>query len=91
LIDQSNESTTLSSDFVIQLDNFKEIPEYIRVAKELGFDSIALSVMWNWDTWSPEEFARVNVADPLHPQYQELLDVVAPFKGQQGIQGISRL
>ena len=80
LIDKSNFDITLSSDFVVQLDNFKEIPQYIKTAQSIGFDKINLSKMWNWDTWTADEFTRVNVTDPTHPQYSQLVEILAPYK-----------
>jgi hypothetical protein len=32
--------------------------------------------MWSWGTWDDEEFARINVSDLKHPNYQEFLDIL---------------
>jgi wyosine [tRNA(Phe)-imidazoG37] synthetase (radical SAM superfamily) len=85
LITKFNHKTTLVSDFVIQYSNYKEIPQYINLVKSLGFDSICLSTMWNWDTWPMEEFQRLNVTDPQHPNYQELVSILDPYQTDQQI------
>jgi MoaA/NifB/PqqE/SkfB family radical SAM enzyme len=78
-------STRLVSDFVVQLDNYKEIPKYIEIVKDLGFNKINLSRMWNWDTWDMDEFARLNISDSNHPDHQELLEILAPYRNDRGI------
>jgi len=71
--------TNLQTDFVVQYDNFREIPAYINLAKQLGFTHIRLSRMWNWDTWSTDEFNKLNVTDSNHPCYTELLEILNPY------------
>jgi pyruvate-formate lyase-activating enzyme len=80
LIDKLDAKVILTSDFVVQLDNFQEIPQYIKIAKSLGFDTINLSKMWNWGTWDMEEFARLNVVDPTHLEYPELIKILESYK-----------
>lgn len=80
LIDQLGCSTALVSDFVVQLDNYKEIPAYIELVKHLGFDKINLSRMWNWDTWDMDEFARLNISNSTHPQYLDLVNILDQYK-----------
>ena len=86
LIDLKNNKIKLTSDFVVQLDNYKEIPEYIALTKQLGFDLIGVSRMWNWDTWSMEEFTQRNVSDSSHPLHNELLDMLHNYIGDRQLQ-----
>lgn len=76
LADELDIKLTLISDFVVQLDNFQEIPSYVNTAKLLGFDQICMGKMWNWGTWSDEEFQRLNVSNPAHPQHLELKNLI---------------
>lgn len=85
LIDKSKLKVQLSSDFVVQLDNFQEIPQYIELAKSFKFNLIYLSKMWSWGTWSDEEFTRLNVSDTNHPRHQELVDIVKPYQPDKTI------
>lgn len=76
LIKKNNFKTRVSADFVTQLNNYKEIPDYVNIAKKIGFNSIKIGKMWNWDTWAPEEFQERNVSDNNHPLYKDFLDVL---------------
>ena len=62
------------------LDNFLEIPEYIELAKSLGFDGIKLNIVWNWNTWSAVEFQMLNIADTNHPRHSELVEILSKYK-----------
>ena len=76
LIKKHNFKTQVSADFVTQLNNYKEISDYVQISKQLGFDIIRIGKMWNWDTWSQEEFQERNVSDKSHLQYNEFLDIL---------------
>ena len=85
LIVQQDLKIDLTSDFVVQLDNFEEIPQYITMAKSLGFNHINLTKMWNWDTWSPEEFTKLNISDPAHPRHDELKKIIKSYASDNQI------
>lgn len=76
----ANRRLDISSDFVVQLDNYKEIPEYIDVCTQLGFSTIRLSKLWNWGTWDIEKFKQLNVSDSDHPQYLEFINIIKQYK-----------
>lgn len=65
-------TTKLTADFVVQRDNYKEIPEFVSLCKQIGVDNINLQRMWNWGTWDNAEFDEKNIYNPLHPEYEEL-------------------
>jgi molybdenum cofactor biosynthesis enzyme MoaA len=79
-IDQVAPECVLSADFVVQLDNYKEIPAFIDLCQELGIDKINWQKMWNWGTWSQEEFLNKNIYRSDHPQYADLVQVFAQAK-----------
>jgi molybdenum cofactor biosynthesis enzyme MoaA len=85
LIDASGLTIALRADYVIQSDNYQEIPQFVDTVFDLGFDGIGLTRMWNWGTWPDEEFARLNVTDSAHPKHQELLDILEPYRNDQRI------
>lgn len=76
LVKKYNFKTQVSADFVTQLNNYKEILDYVLISKQLGFDIIRIGKMWNWDTWSQEEFQERNVSDKTHPCYKDFLDIL---------------
>jgi MoaA/NifB/PqqE/SkfB family radical SAM enzyme len=67
----------LEADFVVQLDNYEEIPAFVKLCDQLGIDHINWQKMWNWDTWSPVEFSKRNVYTVEHELYPDLVDVFA--------------
>lgn len=75
LLDEKNASTTLSADFVVQLDNYQEMPAFMQLCNELGIKKIYFQKMWNWGTWSQEEFDHKNIYNPEHPDYKKLATV----------------
>ena len=80
LIDTLGLPVKLASDFVVQVDNFQEIPQYVELAKSLKFSNINLSKMWNWGTWSDEEFRRLNISSADHPKHKELISIIDYYK-----------
>jgi sulfatase maturation enzyme AslB (radical SAM superfamily) len=77
IIDTQQTKTKLSADFVVQADNYKEIPEFVDLCKSLGIEHISFQKMWDWGTWPKEIFNAKNIYNSAHPDYDEL---VAIFK-----------
>lgn len=76
VIDQNKFETKIYSDFVVQLDNYLEIPDFVNLSIDLKLDGSNVVKMWNWGTWSPEEFNNRNISDKSHPDYQKFLDII---------------
>jgi pyruvate-formate lyase-activating enzyme len=64
-------------DFVVQALNFREMPAIMELAHRYGFDGVKFQMIRNWDTYSPTEFQRHNIGAPKHPEYTDLLAVLA--------------
>jgi len=62
---------------VVQKDNFLGIPELIRIAKNVGADSVRLSALMNWGTFSDEDYLEKAVWMKNNPHYSKLLEVLA--------------
>jgi molybdenum cofactor biosynthesis enzyme MoaA len=75
LRDKLSPNTKLISDFVVQLNNFEEISQYIDIVTNIGFDIINLGKMWNWGTWPDDVFNSLNVSDSKHPRYNEFKEI----------------
>lgn len=73
-IDGTGSQCMLSADFVVQLNNYKEIPQFVELCSSLGVDRINWQKMWNWGTWPMEEFLKNNVYRSDHPLYQDLVN-----------------
>jgi molybdenum cofactor biosynthesis enzyme MoaA len=74
-INKNNFSTRLTADFVVQLDNFKEIPLFVELCDQLGIEHINFQKMWNWGTWPQDVFDSKNVFNPEHSDFAELQDI----------------
>jgi len=65
--------TVVSVDFVVQRDNYKEIPLLRKICHDMGITKIQYQRMWNWGTWPMAEFDDRNIYNPEHPDYKQLL------------------
>lgn len=74
IIDQAQGNTHISLDFVVQLDNYREIPAFIKLCQDLGV-RYNIQRMWNWGTWPQSEFDEKNVWHPAHPLHSELIGI----------------
>lgn len=66
----------VAADFVVQRNNYHEIPEFKRLCTALGIDIVNYQKMWNWTTWSNEEFDAMNVYHHEHPEYFKVLELL---------------
>lgn len=62
--------------FVVSSLNFREAPEFVRLGRKFRVDSILFSIIRNWGHLSLEEFEKLNIANPSHPDHQEFLKVL---------------
>jgi len=75
LIHEKNATTKLEANFVVQMDNYQEIPAFVQLCKDLEIKHIYFQKMWNWGTWSQEEFDHKNIYNPDHHDYEKLVEV----------------
>lgn len=54
---------------VVQYDNYQEIEEFYNQAIDLGADEIEFARLFDWSTYSKEEFQNKDVFNPSHPDY----------------------
>lgn len=83
-IKQQGLKVRVKADFVVQLDNYQEIPQFRTLCNELGIKQINFQRMWNWNTWPIEELDRRNVYNanhPLYPEVMRLLDSIGDSEG----------
>lgn len=62
-------SVTIS--MVVQENNFREMPDFVRMGKRFGFHVIYFSQLVNWGTFSNQDFKRRAVHFPSHPLYED--------------------
>jgi hypothetical protein len=70
------EVKVLRFDFVVQKANFREMHAFVDLARSLGAGRACFSRLFNWGTWSRDEFLDQCVWEtghPLHDEFQEVM------------------
>jgi len=73
---KNNNHYILTTNFVVQWQNFKEMIPFIELAKEFNFDNIMFSQLDNIGTYSSEEYNSLAVHKQDHPQFKELIEII---------------
>jgi len=71
LIAEKNINTVVSADFVVQKNNYKDLPLFSELCKEYNL-KMNIQKMWNWGTWDTEVFNDMNVYSTHHPLYKDV-------------------
>jgi hypothetical protein len=70
----------LQLNFVVQADNFRELPEFLALGNRLGADSFWLQRLTNYGSFTDPVFEQADVTSPQHPDHAELLAILRqPF------------
>lgn len=72
LIKENKFNTKVSADYVVQKNNYKDLPQFVQICKELDIQVNITHKMWNWGTWDDETFDDMNIYHPKHPLYEDL-------------------
>ncbi len=73
---QAGDILAFSLNFVVQAANFREMPEFVALAKEVKADSVGFTRIRNTGTFTHTEFDLVDVFRPQHPDHAEFLEVM---------------
>ncbi|HKO56447.1 MAG TPA: radical SAM protein [Thermoanaerobaculia bacterium] len=66
----------LGINFVVQKDNFREIPEFVALGQRLGADQVWLQRVVNYGAYDQATFEELDVTSTRHPDHPELLDIL---------------
>jgi Iron-sulfur cluster-binding domain len=66
----------LGINMVVQENNFAEMPDFVRLGRRFGVDTVHFHQLVNWGTFSDEEFRDRAVHLPDHPRHHEFLDLL---------------
>lgn len=62
-------------NFCVQADNFRDIPDFIQMCIDFGFQHAHLAAMLK--VWHSQElYDSMNICDPRHPEHKDLLEVL---------------
>ncbi len=63
-------------DFVVQNKNYKELKEFVNIAKKYNFHCYFSRItLWS-DTYTDEEFKEHNIFDENHPNHLDFIDKI---------------
>jgi hypothetical protein len=54
--------------FVVQADNWREMPAFVARAEDYGADAVGFSLLRQWHM-PADEYRRKNLSDPAHPEH----------------------
>ncbi|PUB17572.1 radical SAM/SPASM domain-containing protein [Yoonia sediminilitoris] len=66
----------LRLDFVVQVANFRQMPAFAEMARDIGADGVHFLMLRNWGTFTPEVFQSMAVTFDTHPDHAEFLEVL---------------
>lgn len=61
---------------VVQENNFKEMPDFVRLCKRFNFDTVYFSQLVNYGAYDDEEFKNRAIHFPAHPKYSEFINIL---------------
>lgn len=73
---KSGKLNMLRLDFVVQWANYREMPAFVALAKSLGADQVAFSMVLDWGTWSIAEYEKHCIWKQDHPEFDDFITVL---------------
>jgi MoaA/NifB/PqqE/SkfB family radical SAM enzyme len=66
----------LTVSMVVQENNFREMPDFVRLGQRFAADCVYFSQLVNWGTFSDKEYRDRAVHFSAHPRHGELLELL---------------
>jgi pyruvate-formate lyase-activating enzyme len=73
---RAGELRFLRFDFVVQKANFREMPDFVRLGRQLSADRVLFSRLMDWGAWPAQTFREQCVWNENHPLRPEFLSVM---------------
>lgn len=67
---------TVHISMVVQANNFREMPDFVRLGKRFGFDMVYFGNLRNWGTFTSDEYRARAVHLPGHAEHDAFLEVL---------------
>ena len=71
-----DQTTGFGMNFVVQSDNFREMPAFVQLAREVDADFVAFQKYISFGHEAATAFSSKDIASPLHPRHAEFLEVL---------------
>ena len=62
--------------FVVQAENWREIPAFVRLGRSIGVSQVYFSLLENWGAFSAREFSEKAVQFTAHPDHLRFLEIL---------------
>jgi wyosine [tRNA(Phe)-imidazoG37] synthetase (radical SAM superfamily) len=72
----AGEIPELELNFVVQRENFREMLEFVALGEQIGADTLWFQRLVNYGAYDEATYADINVCSPLHPDHEELLEIL---------------
>lgn len=73
---KKNKDLKLAASFVMQKENYKEMPAFVKLMKTYSVDSFYFGKLFNYGAYTDEEFRQAAVHRKDHPEYNAFLEVL---------------
>jgi len=60
-------------NFTVQRENYRDLPEFVRLAKEIHADAAIIKPIYNWGTYTAEEYKEIAMFDAANGTISEEL------------------
>ena len=67
----------LKINYVVQANNWRDMKPLVALAKKWGADIVKFSKINNWGTYTPSEYRKICMHDPLHPDFEAFREYIA--------------
>jgi wyosine [tRNA(Phe)-imidazoG37] synthetase (radical SAM superfamily) len=83
---RSGQLRYMTLSFVVQQNNFKEMPAFVKLAERFGFDMVYFQKLQDWGSYNDWGYDQRTIQSPLHPQHAQFLKVLTdPLLGQPNV------
>ncbi len=73
---KNGEVRELRFDFVAQRDNYREMGDFVELAKSYSADAILFSRLMDWGTWPRQQYLARCVWEPENSQYADFMQAI---------------
>jgi MoaA/NifB/PqqE/SkfB family radical SAM enzyme len=74
---QTNAIKRFQLNFFVQQNNYRELPDFVRMAKDYRADTVQISHLFTSESYDLEKYKNFGVHEPNHPEHKEFLKVLS--------------
>tara|TARA_Y100000593_G_scaffold1117_1_gene2247 strand:- start:8047 stop:9195 length:1149 start_codon:yes stop_codon:yes gene_type:complete len=66
----------LRLDFVVQKDNYKDMPGFVKIGRKLGVDQVYFSFMADWGTWPKDVYEEKAIWKKTNSKFKDFMRIM---------------